>query len=395
MKYLFGDSAIFNTERDFLKLLENFLDTSVEAITLENTIFDLREKIKDKRLFKDIILDDMDTLSSAVETSVTEIVSKSKEQDTLVKHAENIKDIVRSYIDTSKNTFTDDISQIIKNFEQEIADSYEKNRKMLESFFIQDPIAVIDKKYTIKIAEKGYYAYVQTYSDGISYVFNIDTMETFWGDHVKVSNFMKNVEIPAKMRKPFLKKEEAPNIANIEDYILSDVVISKNELDVILQKRIYTTSERFRIKMKFADEFTIDVRHADENDVEKNIQEVPELKAALNILRLRELGEKILIGVDNLYERRQELKSIYLNDKDILEDNLVFELMQKFAEMLTPTIAEIKDHSPLVEEELSIKEEDEHGKRREIYLKRNSIREKFSTIKDKGDKLLQIMQLNE
>ena len=48
------------------------------------------------------------------------------------------------------------------------------------------------------------------------------------------------------------------------------------------------------MKMNFSDEFNVEVFHAEENQVEKNIQTVPELKSALNTFRLRELGEKIL-----------------------------------------------------------------------------------------------------
>jgi len=105
------------------------------------------------------------------------------------------------------------------------------------------------------------------------------------------------------------------------------------------------------------------------------------------------LGEKICNDTDCLYEKRQKLRSIYLNNKDIIEDSIVYELMQKVAEILKPTITDIKEHSPSKEEELSIKEEDEHGKRREIYLKRSDIRDRLSAIKEKGDKLLEIMTL--
>lgn len=394
MKYLFGDSTEFRTQRDFLQLLNNFIDTSIKGITFENTVFDLIEKIKNKRIFKHSVLDEMDILLSTVESALADVVSKSKEQETIVKHSEKSKELVKNYIEESKTKFTDDISRDIDIFEQEIADAYSQNREMLESFFIQDPITVIDKRYTIKAIEEGYYILVQSYCDSdISYVFNITTSDTFWKSYIKISNFMKGVTIPARMKKPFLKKEEVPDMINIDDYILSDLILSRKELEIVFKKRIYTTSERFRLKMNFVNEFTIDIYHTEENSTEKNILEVPELKNALNISRLRELGEKILENVDSLYERRQKLKSIYIGDKDVLEDNIVFELMQKVAEILTPIVTEIKEHSPFREEELSIKEEDEHGKRREIYLKRTDIREKFGTIKEKGDRLLEIMAL--
>jgi predicted RNA-binding protein with EMAP domain len=132
------------------------------------------------------------------------------------------------------------------------------------------------------------------------------------------------------------------------------------------------------------------VYHAEENEVEKNIQAVPELKNTLNILRLRELGEKILDQVEDLYQKKQKLEYLYLNGKDVLEENLVFELMQKLAEIFAPTISEIKKHSPF-EEELSLKSEDESGNRSEIYLKKSVVKDKLYEIKEKGRKLFDIL----
>jgi len=394
MKYLFGDSTEFNVQRDFLKLLDNFIDTNIKGITLENIVFDSREKIKNKYLFKGSVLTDMDMLLSTIENANADAVSRSKEQDIIVQHAEKSKELVKNYMEESKTKFIDDISQEVDKLEQEITDANKENLEVLESFFIQDPITIIDKKYSIKTTEEGYYALVQTYCDGdISYVFGITTSDTIWNGHIKASSFIKGITIPAKMKKPFLKKEEIPDMINIDDYIVSDLTLSKRELEVVFKKRIYTASERFRLRMNLAEEFSVDIYYAEENGTEKNIQEISELKSTVNISKLRELGEKILYYVDHLYQRRQKLRSIYLSDKDVLEDNIVYELMQKVAEILTPTITDIKEHSPSREEELSIKEEDEHGKRREIYLKRSEIRERLSAIKEKGDKLLEIMTL--
>ncbi len=393
MRYLFGDSTEFNIQRDFLQLLNNFINMGIKGITLENIVFDSREKIENKRLFKDSVLAEMDMLLSTIDNAIADAISRSKEQDTIVKHAEKSKELVKNYIEDSKTKVATDISQEISVFEQEIIDVNKENLEILEYFFIQDPIIITDKRYSVKITEEGYYILVQTYCGDISYVFSVTATDTLWKGHVKTSNFIKGIMIPAKMKKPFLKKEEVPDTINIDDYVLSDLVFSKNELEVVFNKRIYTTSERFRLKMNFTGEFTVDIHYAEENGTEKNIQEVPELKSVVNISKLHELGKKILDNLVHLYQKRQRLKSIYLSDKDVLEDNIVFELMQKVAEILAPIIVNIKEHSPSREEELSIKEEDEHGKRREIYLKRSEIRERLSAIKEKGDKLLEIMTL--
>ncbi len=392
MKYLYGDSTEFPLQKDFLGLLDNFIDTSVKAITLENTVFSLKEDIKDRRRLKNSVLDEMDSFLTTVENAIAGAVAKSEEQETILKYAEKSKQFLKKFIEEGKTKFSDEIFREIEEFEKKVDEADEENRKTLELFFISDPIPIINKKYTLKAKEEGHSANVQVDCEGeISCVFDIASLDIpFWHSHVKAHDFVRGVEIPARMKKPFLKKELVPDIVSIDNYLLCDLVISGKELEVVFRKRLDTSAERFRLKMNFGDEFAIEVYHAEENEVEKNIQAVPELKSALNIFRLRELGEKIVEQTNALYPKKYRLESLYLSGKDVLEENLIFELMQKVAELFAPTVAEIKKHSPSVEE-LSLKAEDETGVRSEIYLKKSTVKEKLSAIREKGNKLLEIL----
>ncbi|MCZ7397313.1 MAG: hypothetical protein O8C59_02230 [Candidatus Methanoperedens sp.] len=394
MKYLYGDSTELPLQRDFLGLLDNYIDISVKSITIENAVFDLKETIKDRRGLKNSVLDEMDNFVLTVETAISGAVSRSKEQEMIVKYADKSKDFLKKFIEDGKTKFSEEIFREINEFEKKVEENDEENRRTLESFFIQDPLPIINKQYTIKSTKDGYSAKVQIDYDGnISSLFDIASSEiSFWKRHIKARDFIKGLEIPARMKKPFLKKELVPDFITMDDYILSDLMISGKELEVVLRKRLDTSAERFRLKMNFVDEFSVEVYYAEENEVEKNIQAVPELKNTLNILRLRELGEKILEQVEDLYPKKQKLEYLYLNGKDVLEENLVFELMQKVAEIFAPTISEIKKHSPF-EEELSLKSEDESGNRSEIYLKKSVVKDKLYGIKEKGRKLFDILDV--
>jgi len=393
MKYLYGDSAEFPLQRDFLGLLDNFIDTSVKTITLENTVFDLKENIKDRRNLKNSVLDEMDAFLLTVENAIAGALSRSKEQETIVKYAEKSRGFLKNFIEEGKTKFSGEIFQEIAEFEKKVDESDEENRKTLESFFISDPIPIINKKYTLKAMKEGYSSKVMVDCEGeISCEFEIASSEIpFWDGHVKAFDFVRGVEIPARMKKPFLKKELVPDIVGIDDYLLSDLVISGKELEVVFRKILDTTSERFRLKMNL-ENFAVEIYHAEENGVEKNIQAIPELKGALNTFRLRELGEKIVENESILYPKKQRLEAIYLDGKDVLEENIVFELMQKVAEIFAPTVAEVEKRSPS-EEELSLKAEDDTGKRNEIYLKKSQVREKLSAIKEKGERLLGILDI--
>ncbi|MCE8428404.1 MAG: hypothetical protein J5U19_08465 [Candidatus Methanoperedens sp.] len=392
MRFLFGDSTEFQMQIDFLRLLNNFLEISVKTIKLENAVFNLKETIIDRRRVTNSVTDEMDNFILTVENAIDGAVARSKEQETIVKYAEKSKEFIKKHIEDGKTKITEEILQEITQFERKIEEADEENRKLLESFFIYDPIPVIGKKYTIKAIEKGYSAKVQVNcKGGISCLFDLTSFESpFWKGHVRTRDFVKGVEIPARMKKPFLKKELVPDIVSMDDFLLSDLILSDRELEVVFWRRPDIKAEQFRLKMTFNDEFSVNVSHAEENDVEKNIIVVPELKNELNILRLQELGRKIVEQTNNLYPKKQRLDTILLEGKDVFGENLVFLLMQKVAEIFAPTVAEIKKHSPSGEE-LSLKSEDEHGTRHEIYLKKSEVREKLDTIEEKGGKLFELL----
>ncbi|MBU4492207.1 MAG: hypothetical protein KKD69_07080 [Euryarchaeota archaeon] len=392
MKYLYGDSTEFPLQKDFLGLLDNFTDTSVKAISLENTVLELKKTIIDRRRLKNSALDEMDVFLLTVENAISDAVGRSKEQEIIIQYSDKSREYLKKSIEDGKNKISDEILQEIAQLEKKVDEADEDNRKTLESFLTQDPVQIINKKYALNATVEGYSAKVQIDCEGdIICVFEIASSDIpFWDGHVKAFDFVRGVEIPARMKKPFLKKEEVPDIVSIDDYLLSDLVLSGKELEVVFKKRLETGAERFRLKMDFNDEFEIEVYRAEENGVEKNIQAVPELKSVLNILRLRELGEKIQEQTNKLYSKKQRLEYIHLNGKDVIKENIVFELMQKVAELFAPIIAGIKEHSPFGEE-LSLKAEDEKGERSEIYLKKSDVLDKLDAINVKGKKLYEIL----
>ncbi len=394
MKYLYGDSTESPLPRDFLALMDNYIDTSVKAIMLENTVFNLKEDIRDRRKLKNSVLEQLDICLSAGEQAISSAVATSKEKTTISQYAEKSKDFLKKFIDEGKTKFSDEIFKEISDFENKVNAADRENRTTLESFFIQDPLPISDKNYIIKATKDGFTAKVKVDFEGdISAVYSITCSQVpFWNRHVRASDFLKGVEIPARMKKPLLKKEEVPDIVGIDDYHVSDIALLGKELEVVFRKRPDIDSERFRLKMIFKDPFAIEIYHAEEKEVEKYIQSIPAMNAALDVAKLRELGEKIIARANTLYPKKRYIDSIQLSQKDVLEENQIFELMQKAAEVYAPVVAMIKKHSPSGEE-LSLKAEDESGKRSEIYLKKSRVKDKLSAIKEKGDKLLKILDI--
>jgi hypothetical protein len=109
MKYLFGDTTDFPPQRDFFKLLDNFIDTSVKAISIENNVFELKEKILDKRRFRNSVLEEMDIFLMRPENAISDAITNSEEQEIIIQYADKSKEFLKKFIEDGKNKFSDEI----------------------------------------------------------------------------------------------------------------------------------------------------------------------------------------------------------------------------------------------------------------------------------------------
>jgi len=130
MRFLYGDSTEFQMQIDFLRLLNNFVETSVKTIKFENAVFDLKETIIDRRRLKNSVTDEMDKFILAVENAIEGAVAISKEQETIVKYADKSKEYLKTFIEEGKTKFSDEISREIAELEKKIEEANEENRKL-------------------------------------------------------------------------------------------------------------------------------------------------------------------------------------------------------------------------------------------------------------------------
>jgi len=114
MKILFGDSTESPLHRDFLALLDCYIDTSVKVIMLENTVFDLKEEIRDRRKLKNSVLEQMDNCLSTSELAISNAIATSKEKTAINQYAQKSKEFLKKYIEDGKVKFSDEVFREIQ-----------------------------------------------------------------------------------------------------------------------------------------------------------------------------------------------------------------------------------------------------------------------------------------
>jgi len=164
---------------------------------LENTVFDMKEEIRDRRKLKNSVIEQLDNCLSTSELAISNAIAVSKEKTAINQYAQKSKEFLKKYIEDGKVKFSDEVFKEISDYEQKINSADKENRVTLESFFVQDPLPVIFRNFIIKATKDGYSAKVKVDFEGdISVIYGIITSQVpFWNRNVRVSDFLKGIDI--------------------------------------------------------------------------------------------------------------------------------------------------------------------------------------------------------
>jgi hypothetical protein len=393
VKYLYGDSTEFPLHQDFLSTLRSFVSLSEQALPLERSILDAEKTVEKLESDKQMRLQDIEAFKERILHFLEDALASSESRDVLEGYAVEIKDFVNRTLEVGMKKYVYTATYEIKRQRDEIFESEERMRSLFEDFLKNDPIVL--REHCIELSRVGehYRATLRAFCDhGISYQFELDTGSAgFWSVLRRTVEFKRDVSVPIGMKKPLLKKELVPNYVNLNDYVLTDLRIHLQRVEMILKRQISAEKEYFKMSLNCEEKrFSAQIAYVDREGREHNLLEVEELKAAVDMKSLEALGGRVLAKAEELMERKGRLLSLNLEGEEVIERRLVQKLLVVMAQTYQPLISEIRKRS-LSESELILKVQDESGERREMYLNRSELAESLSSLGAGGGEVLRAL----
>jgi hypothetical protein len=193
-----------------------------------------------------------------------------------------------------------------------------KALKSVETFLAGSPLPVQEKSVTIKLVEGAYEAKVKYRCNGeIEYEFLLDAKKVdFFHEEFRLSKLKKEIKVPARLAKSWLKKEPIPDFERLDQYILSEAEASINSAMAVFEdpesdkkiKLVYSKSDQHMfVTVEYIDSLgTVDVtaepalnKHLDAEPLKDSMEMVSLAlfdleKHKLRLLRLTSQGEDVL-----------------------------------------------------------------------------------------------------
>jgi hypothetical protein len=196
-----------------------------------------------------------------------------------------------------------------------------------------------------------------------------------WQHPRKVSDFAQGVDLPVGVRRSLFKRTVQQEMAKLDDYYLSSFEMRDDDCVMNLRKRpVDPDTLVFHLKRQDT-QFFAEVHYP--GDAEAG--NLPGVMDAAAAQQLERLWQMIRADVAEAIGHKEKLMAVELNGRDVIEQEMITPFIMLLIKMMAPVVSEISKRSPNPAE-LSLKIENESGKREEIYIRKGDLLAKLEGL---------------
>jgi hypothetical protein len=377
MRYLYGDLTEFPRQENSLELLERFVDMAVDVLKLDHEIDKSLASIEGDREFLTEALQDIDDFQRCVREAVEGTVAGRSDDDVVSILAQGVADNLSHYIDDGKSKVVAKMEQRIRQTQAEIERIHQQIFGFLKSFFMTSRVPVGNNSLRCELRDSKYAATSQILdvtAVSCSYVLNTSASQ-FFAEPKRFGDLMPGkLDFPVGTKKARFKKEPVAETLRLDEALLILVVDDEERCEFRLQKSRGEGQEGLTVRVTKGAEGGIVVRRLDAAGSEHAVP--ADVLTPAHLESLAAFWKALSPHVVSLYGTRADISAVSIDGKDVVPNRLTQELVQRLVRFLAPTIREIDQRSPAVEE-LCLKLEHENGRREEIYIQKQKLTRRF------------------
>ena len=364
VRYLFGDSGLFPGSNNFLEILRGFIIHVGRAVMIQADI-----AAKELALSESVArtTKQLDAAAGYFDVVIPEITGLGEVRGEIVRPlATELAEFARRLYDSTRSRALAELESAKGTTAREVSGLKAEIPACLNNFFVQFPLEEKAWAFSMRRSlETVDASAVITFPQGLEAAFILDA-ETEWGRPRRVSEMASDVNIQVGMKKKFLSKALVPDRTYLNDYYIASVELTSEVAEVLLKRRLELEEGlMIRLQTPLGEAPIGEVIRVggDDEVLEATAEDAAELRRLVDALR-----DLVKVSI----RRRHRLLWVRLDEKDVLEHNLLMEMLERLVDTLAPLAQEISRRSPN-RHELSLKVEHGDGRREEIYLKKEEL----------------------
>jgi hypothetical protein len=376
MRYLYGDSAAFPLQYNFLATLEVFVAQAARAAGLDAEVRAVQEATAEAGVARAKSVNALEIFHNAIVHAVRGSSTNLTDPQVLDYARQVVEDASRIVDEVKRG------SVAVSEREQaaariEIDRKKIEVRKAVEAFLTAGRIPILESRVSMRLVDgANELSAVFTHPEGITTSFTLSTAGLpQWAAPRKVGEFASGLDLMVGKKKSLFKRTTQPEAVHLDEYIVSGFDLSDDTAEIKLRRKVTDPAESFVFQLQRTDEELLAVvDHPGDND-----GDAPGALDPADRAHLERLWQLLRAGVADALGHKERLVSAELDGKDLFDQAGPVSLIERVVKMIAPTVLEVSRRSPNPQE-LSLKVENDGGRREEIYLKKEELLSKLEPL---------------
>jgi hypothetical protein len=379
MRFLYGDSVPFPPQYDFLAALEVFCAQAARVVRTDAETRALRQSTDDAARKRSATVEELEAFHVEAVFAMRDrakgtvpIVTDYTTQ--LCDHATRIVEEARRSAVRAEER---DQATIRTECEQRRSEV----REALEKLLIAVRLPVTDTQVAMQVVEgRNDFTAVFTHEGELveTFALAVDGAEP-WRQPCRVADVAQGLSLPVGVRRGLFKRTVAPETITLDEYVLGGFELREDRADLRLRKRSDLPDSLVFAIRRTDGHLSAEVHHPDDAEAESGLTPALDEPSTAQVERL---WQALVKACTPLYVRKKRLISLSLGGSDVVDKDLGNKVVSLVVAAIAPIVSEVSRRSPNAHE-LSLKVENDSGRREEIYLRKAQLVSALATVAPK------------
>ncbi|HEY4120080.1 MAG TPA: hypothetical protein VGM56_19585 [Byssovorax sp.] len=375
MRYLYGDSSPFQLQYNVLATIEAFVAAGVRAVRVEREAAARRTESAAARERRELRLVEVSAFHTDVVQAVRGALAHAK-SDEAQDFARKVEEHAAELLEEARRAAARAASRDEDADREAAVRERDEARAAVETFLLVGRLPTLEVKITIELAQGENRARAVFYNPlHVVTSFTLDTRRApAWRKERKVSDFARGLSAPIGLKKSLFKRTTQPEMVELDELVLGGCELANDAAELRLRKRA-EAKDAYVVRLRRETSGLV-------GDVTREGEDEATPLEPSDVAELERLWDLVRRGAGELLLHKERLLGVELDDADLFAGDTT-PFFARVVKLFAPLIAEIAKRSPNPAE-LSLKVEDDAGRREEIYLKKRDLVDKLAALDEIG-----------
>lgn len=328
-------------EEEVVGRLKPVLMDLIDAVRYAQSVLDIDEKEKAARDRAEKRLEELELLTSNIADSLTRM--RWLDEATKQELSRNITNFVAAAVEQVKAKVESTLKHDLEEYKRTAETERLKSLKSIEAFMAASPLPILDKVISVKHEQNSYSSRVKYKTEGeIQFDFMINSADSeFFRTDFSFSSLGKELKLPVRLNKTWMKKEPVPGYERFDRYILEKAEVSNNHLVATFVNPETQASMDVVFSKSEGDSF-ITIEYSDAKG-RVDVTGQPALSKHINLEEFKSAFGELLDAINGLEKSKLALVKLRMDDEDVLEKLDMYGFMIRVLKVVGPELQRSRD----------------------------------------------------